>query len=161
MFGRGLFYTLLRAKGRWGGDRVKQTKAVLAAVLVLLAFVAGCARSTTECPRVEGQITVCINGRRIRFAEGAPPLRHEAGSLYAPADVLARELKLDIRTWVTPDGTALVTVNRKPFRPAMAEGALGVHVEDGVVYLPLRELALAAGLKLDMNAERGVAGFAR
>jgi hypothetical protein len=140
---------------------VKRAAVMMAIALLLVAFGAGCARSTTECRATEGEVSVCINGRRIKFADGAQPHQHEPGSLYAPADVLARQLGLDIRTWVTGTGSVLVTVNRKPFNPAMAHGAKGVHVHGGVVYLPLRELALSAGLKLDMNAERGIAGFAR
>jgi hypothetical protein len=129
----------------------------------LAALGAGCfARPTTACAAVESAITVCVNGKRLVFPEEAQPHRHEPGSLYAPVEPLARQLGLDVRTVVSADGqSALVTVNRKAFAPAMAHGALGVHAHAGTVCVPLRELAIAAGLKLDLDAGGGVAGFAK
>lgn len=152
-----------------GGMAVKRSLA-LAAVLVVLAGATGLgmalvnsarARSSTMCEGPPGAINICVNGRRLTFAAGQQPYRSGTGAIFAPADVLARQLRLDIRTLVSADGhSAMVTVNRRPFNPAMAMGAKGVEVREGVVYLPLRELALAAGLRLDMDADSGTAGFA-
>ncbi|HLN65384.1 MAG TPA: hypothetical protein VK464_28000 [Symbiobacteriaceae bacterium] len=138
-------------------------RSLIALGLAALAGLAvGCSRPTTACHGAPGTITVCVNGRRVLFPPEFQPHRHEAGSLYAPAELLAQQLGLDVRTHVSADGqSALITVNRKPFAPAMAHGAMGVHVHDGVVYVPLRELAIAAGLKLEMDEGVGVAGFAK
>lgn len=138
-----------------------------AAAWVLLLVVAavagaGCAEPTTACQGPAHEINVCINGRRIQFAEGHLPHKHESGSLYVPVEPLARQLGIDVRTVIRGDGqSAIVTVGGLPFDPAMAFTAKGVHVHDGKVYVPLRELAAAARLKLDMDAETGTAGFAR
>ena len=136
--------------------------------VLLLVFAAalgagvGCSEPTTACRGPAGEINVCINGRRIEFSDQYPPHRHEAGSLYVPVEPVARQLRIDVRTVIRGDGqSAVVTVGGRPFDPAMAFTAKGVHVHDGQVYVPLRELAAAARLKLDMDAETGTAGFAR
>lgn len=139
-------------------------RARVAALLALIGIllVAGCTGTSTVCRGSEQEITVCVNGKRVLFDEQFPPHRHESGSLYVPVEPLAEKLGLDVRTVIRADGqSAIVTVNGLPFAPAMASGARGVHVHDGQVYLPLRELAAAAGIQLDMDAETGIAGFAR
>ncbi|HYF91899.1 MAG TPA: hypothetical protein VD969_06610 [Symbiobacteriaceae bacterium] len=136
------------------------------AVLLLAVFcagwAAGCSEQTSVCRGPEQEINICVNGKRIAFDDRSPPHRHEAGSLYVPVEPLARKLGLDVRTIIRADGqSAIVTVKGRPFAPAMAHGAKGVHVHDGLVYVPLRELAAAAGIQLDMDAETGTAGFAK
>lgn len=136
--------------------------AATALVMLLATLAGGCARPSTACKGPENSVNICINGKRLQFTEEAQPHGHETGSIYAPVDVLAGRLGLDVRTWTTADGlTATVTVNRKPFAPAMAHGAKGIHVHNGHVYVPLREFAAAAGLKLELNAESLTAGFAK
>jgi hypothetical protein len=126
------------------------------------AVAAGCSRPTTACRGPAEEINICMNGRRIEFTERYLPHRHESGSLYVPVEPLARQLRIDVRTVIRGDGqSAIVTVGGRPFDPAMASTAKGVHVHDGQVYVPLRELAAAARLQLDMDAETGTAGFAR
>lgn len=136
---------------------------LLLAALVLAFFAAGCApAATTACGGPSQEINICVNGKRIQFDERFLPHRHENGSLYVPVEPLARRLGLDVRTIIRGDGqTAIVTVNGRPFAPAMASGARGVHVHDGQVFVPLRELAVTARLRLDMDADLGIAGFAR
>lgn len=134
------------------------------ALLVLsLLLLLGCsAPPTTICRGPSDAINICVNGKRISFDEAHPPHRHEEGSLYVPVEPVAQYLRLDIRTVVRGDGkSAIVTVSGRPFDPAMAYGAKGIYVYDGQVYVPLRELAAAARLTLDMDAETGTAGFAR
>lgn len=135
----------------------------LISVLVLALLATGCAAAaTTACAGPVRQINICVNGKRMQFDERHLPHRHETGNLYAPVEPLARTLKLDLRMIIRGDGqSAIVTVNGRPFSPAMASDAKGVHVHEGQVYLPLRELAATAGLRLDMDAESGTAGFAR
>ncbi|HWI65787.1 MAG TPA: hypothetical protein VNT75_28505 [Symbiobacteriaceae bacterium] len=136
-------------------------KRLLAACLLAL-LLAGCTEATTVCRGPEQEINICVNGKRLVFDEHHPPHRHEEGSLYVPVEPLAERLGLDVRWVIRGDGkSAIVTVNGKPFDPAMAYGSKGVHVHDGAVYVPVRELAAAAGLELDMDAEAGMAGFAR
>lgn len=133
------------------------------AVLVLALLVAGCASAaTTACGGPAQEINICVNGKRIQFDADSLPHRHETGSLYVPVEPLARTLGLDVRTIIRGDGqSAIVTVNGRPFAPAMASGARGVHVHDGQVFVPLRELAVTARLQMDMDADTGTAGFAR
>ena len=141
---------------------MKRPLAMAAVVLLMAVLGVGCSHSSTACSGPEDSVNICVNGRRIAFEADAQPHMHETGSLYAPVDVLARRLGLDVRTVISGDGqSALVTVNRKPFAPAMAHGSKGVHVHQGTVYVPLREFAAAAGLELDMSAETRTAGFAR
>lgn len=136
---------------------------LFSAVLVLALLVAGCATAaTTACGGPAQEINICVNGKRIQFDKAFLPHRHETGSLYVPVEPLARTLGLDVRSIIRGDGqSAIVTVNGRPFAPAMASGAKGVHVHEGQVFVPLRELAATVGLRLDMNAETGTAGFAR
>jgi|GEM_PF-3548639 len=138
-------------------------KPAVALLLAMALIVAGCGKPTTACAGRDKEVTICVNGRSISFAEARNgPHGHEAGSLYAPAWVLGDALGVDVRTQVSPDGkSAIITVGGKPFSPAMAGSAQGVHVHDGEVFVPLREFAAAAGLKLDLDVEKGVAGFAR
>lgn len=141
---------------------MKRAFAGLVLALLAAALGAGCSEATTVCRGPEQEITVCVNGRRLAFDERHAPHRHEAGSLYVPALEMADRLGLDVRSVISGDGqSAIVTVKGKPFDPAMADGARGIHVHDGVVFVPLRELAAAGGLDLDMDAEMGIAGFAR
>jgi hypothetical protein len=129
----------------------------LAAAGVLAA---GCARATTACKGPAA--TICLNGHPLAFAAGNQPHGHEVGNLYAPVDVLAKQLHLDVKSSVSADGKKIeVLLNGKPFAPAMADGAKGVHVHNGQVYVPVREFAAAAGLKLQLDAATGVAGVAQ
>lgn len=145
--------------------RLLATVGLVAGLVVALVAVLGAAghagRPTTACDPVPGLVTLCINSRPLEFAEGERPHWH-GNRLYAPVEPLGRKLGVEVRARLFADGeSALLYVNRKAFAPAMAHDALGVHAHDGVVFVPLREFALAVGLDLEIDAKTGTAGLGR
>ena len=130
---------------------------------LLAAVAAGCGKPSTACRSQENAVTICLNGKPLDFRRARnAPHAHEHSQIYAPAGVLAKQLKVDVRMRIHPDGkSAMVTVNGKPFEPAMSHGSKRVHVHDGEVFVPVREFAKAAGLQVEIDVQQGWAGFAR
>lgn len=143
---------------------MKRVSIGLAGICLVAGLLAGCgakATATTACAGRPNDITICVNGKPIDFtAEKSGPHRHDpANNLYAPVVPLAKALGLDVKA----DPTAkTVTINGKPFVANTDNGKLkGIHVHDGVVFVPLKDFANAAGLNMEMDIDKGTAGFAR
>lgn len=139
-------------------NRIYRALVTLSLLPVLLT---GCAATaTTACDAKTGaNVTVCVNGKAVDFsAEKNQPHKHESGNLYAPVVPLANALGVKIETDVNGK---TVTVNGKKVDLVPTETIKGVHVHDGALFVPLKEFAAAAGLKMDMNFDRGTAGFAK
>lgn len=138
---------------------------ILATGVILAGVMAGCsASSSTDCKAEGNNVTICVNKKPIDFSAAKnKPHSHETGSIYAPGKVLADALGVPFDAQVAADGkSAKVTVNGKPFEPAMAATTdKGIHVHDGDAFVPVREFAAAAGLKVDVKADQGTAGFAK
>lgn len=144
---------------------MKRNFAMLGVAVILAGVMAGCSASgaSTACKAEGSNVTICLNTKPIDFSTSkTKPHSHEAGSIYAPGKVLANALGVPFDAQVAPDGkSAKVTVNGKAFEPAMPSGAKGVHVHDGEAYVPVKEFADAAGLKVDVKADQGTAGIAK
>jgi hypothetical protein len=131
---------------------------------MLAGLLWGCSSSaSTACEGKPNAVTICANGKPIDFSrEKNGPHVHEAGSIYAPVEVLGQALGIPVAAEVSADGkSARVTINGKAFAVKMASGAKGIHVHDGETFVPLKEFAAAAGLMLDLNVNKGTAGFAK
>lgn len=142
---------------------MRRKRVYLMAGALLAVLAAGCGKPTTACRAQENAVTICLNGKPLDFrAARNAPHAHEHGHIYAPAAVLGKQLKVDVRLKITPDGkSAIVTVGGRPFEPAMSHGSKGIHVHDGEVFVPVREFAKAAGLQIEMDVQQGWAGFSR
>lgn len=131
---------------------------VLAALLALL-LLTGCFGRGGGCTARAGQVTICVSGKPVDFSgQPAPPHAHELGNLYAPVLPLARAVGLP----VTADPrTLVVIIAGRPFAAPVSPAVKGIHLHAGVVYVPLREFAAAAGLRLDLDFARGTANLSR
>jgi hypothetical protein len=134
-------------------------------LLALLAFAAGCStgaggsKTTTACAPKDNAVTICLNGKPIDFsAEKTQPHKHENGNLYAPVVALSNALGVKVEA---DAANKTVTVNGKKIEVASSAEVKGIHVHENAVFVPLKQFAEAAGLKYEMDWEKGVAGFAK
>lgn len=130
----------------------------LLGLCLLPALLAGCAASSCD-PAAGAAVTVCAGGKPIDFsAEKNAPHKHESGNLYAPVVPLAQALGIPIETDVN---TMTVTIGSQKLHMPTTATVKGVHLHDGALFVPLKEFAKAAGLKLDMDFDKGTAGFTK
>jgi hypothetical protein len=132
----------------------------LAGLALLAGGLAACGgQPTTACTPKDKAVVVCVNGKPIDFSTAKNgPHKHEAGSIYAPVEQLAGALGVDIM--VDPGGKT-VTVNGQKVQVVGVPGAMGVHVHSQEIFVPVREFARAAGLKVDVDDKKGIAGIAK
>lgn len=121
------------------------------ALVALLGIVAGCAAGTSQgCPPVENGVGVCFDGRPITWSAAVkPPHMHEQGGYYAPVDELATYLKVNP---VVASNKKSVLIGGKIIA-AKSDEAVGVHLHEDFVYVPIREFAEAAGFRVVVDAK--------
>jgi hypothetical protein len=126
----------------------------------LAALFAGCtSTSSTACSGPENTVNICYNGTAIDFGQvKTKPHAHESGDLYAPAEALAKAIGATVELDAAKPA---VKLNGQAFLPKVAEGGKGIHVHDGLVYVPVKLFAESAGFKVAMNAEKGIAGIGK
>lgn len=129
--------------------------------LSLLALVlSACGgKPTTACEPRKNEVVVCLNGKPIDFSkEKNGPHKHETGSIYAPAASLAQALGVNA---MIDAGARKVMVNGKAIPVVSVPGAKNIHLHDGVIFVPVKQFAEAAGLSCDVDYGKGTAGIAK
>lgn len=121
------------------------------ALIALFGVVVGCAKSTQQsCAPVENGVGVCIDGKPITWSAAVkPPHMHEQGGYYAPVEDLATHLKVNP---VVGSNRKSVLIAGKVVM-ARSEEAVGVHMHEDFVYVPIREFAEAAGFKVMVDTK--------
>lgn len=123
-------------------------------LLVAAAFgamvLAGCGSQAAQCQPVPDGVAVCVGGKAVAFQAKTKPHMHEAGGFYAPAEELARALGVQVE--IAPDKKSVKVAGKEV--KAAAPDAKGIHEHDGLVYVPIKEFAEAAGYKYSANVEQ-------
>lgn len=137
---------------------MKQIGLLLGSVAMTALVLAGCATASGKgCAPKGKEVTICLNGRPIDFsAEKNLPHRHDSNNLYAPVMPMARALGVNVQA---DPATKVVFINGKRFVPAGGKQTMGIHVHNGVVFVPVKDFAAAAGLPVQMDLEKGTAAF--
>lgn len=123
-------------------------------------LISGCtSESKVVCQPVPNSATICLNGKPIDFSrEQTGPHVHENGNLYAPVVALAKGLGVE----ATVDaGGKSVTVNGKKLEVSGQTTVKGIHEHASAIFVPVKEFAAAAGLRVQVDSEKGTASFTK